>query len=565
MQDPHLEGMGTTLTALLFAGGRVGLVHVGDSRAYLVRGGQLTQITHDDTFVQALIDEGRMTAEEASSHPQRSLILRALNGADVEPDLSIREVRIGDRYLLCSDGLSDVVSPDTLLEALQQPDPHESADRLVELALRGGGPDNVTCIVADVIDVPYADDAPVMDGAVGGNRAAAGAGADQPGVPGRDPQRPPGADRHRAVRAGASAPAAAADRLSRRCSCSPCSAPGRTGCGGGRRRSTSSAPRASRWPSSAGSTPRSARCTSTPWWTPARCGWTTSCRSPGGRSRAASRPTTGPRRTGSWSPQRPAEAAVPAHAHAHSDAVDDGQAAGRPADAPPRPACPPPSRRVPTAPPRTAPSTEGCRLPLTAPPAAAAGAPPGAAKPVPTPPGHRAGAARLRGPAGRRRGRRRGRDLQRHDQLGRADLRRRLRADLRGGAPRGPLARAVRGPGDPADGRPAQRARPGADPAAGPGRGGRRPAGRQPGAGRRRERAGGVDLRRAGAVRRRAAGGPGPPRAGPLRVHAGRRRPGLPRPAGAAARLGSARSTAPRSGSGWPASPSSRASSRRSR
>ncbi len=170
MQDPNLDGMGTTLTALLFAGSRVGLVHVGDSRAYLVRGGQLAQITHDDTFVQALIDEGRLTEEEASSHPQRSLILHALNGADVEPDLSIREVRIGDRYLLCSDGLSDVVSPDTLLEALQLPDPHESADRLVELALRAGGPDNVTCIVADVIDVPYADDAPVMDGAVGGNR-----------------------------------------------------------------------------------------------------------------------------------------------------------------------------------------------------------------------------------------------------------------------------------------------------------------------------------------------------------------------------------------------------------
>jgi protein phosphatase len=168
MQDPNLDGMGTTLTALLFAGQRVGLVHVGDSRAYLVRGGLLTQITHDDTFVQALIDEGRLTEEEASSHPQRSLILHALNGADVEPDLSIREVRVGDRYLLCSDGLSDVVSPDTLLEALQLPDPHESADRLVELALRAGGPDNVTCIVADVIDVPYADDAPVMDGAVGG-------------------------------------------------------------------------------------------------------------------------------------------------------------------------------------------------------------------------------------------------------------------------------------------------------------------------------------------------------------------------------------------------------------
>ncbi|HEY6744981.1 MAG TPA: PP2C family serine/threonine-protein phosphatase [Mycobacteriales bacterium] len=179
-QDSNLDGMGTTLTALLFAGSRVGLVHVGDSRAYLVRGGQLTQITHDDTFVQALIDEGRLTEEEASSHPQRSLILHALNGAEVEPDLSIREARIGDRYLVCSDGLSDVVSPETLLEALQLPDPHESADRLVELALRAGGPDNVTCIVADVIDVPYGDDAPVMDGAVGGNRGQRGSNHTSP-------------------------------------------------------------------------------------------------------------------------------------------------------------------------------------------------------------------------------------------------------------------------------------------------------------------------------------------------------------------------------------------------
>ncbi len=103
-QDPNLDGMGTTLTALLFAGSRVGLVHVGDSRAYLVRGGTLSQITHDDTFVQALVDEGRLTMEEASSHPQRSLILHALNGAEVEPDLSIREARVGDRYLVCSDG-----------------------------------------------------------------------------------------------------------------------------------------------------------------------------------------------------------------------------------------------------------------------------------------------------------------------------------------------------------------------------------------------------------------------------------------------------------------------------
>ncbi len=171
VKDRQLEGMGTTLTALLFAGNRLGLVHIGDSRAYLLRGGQLVQITHDHTFVQALIDEGRITAEEANSHPQRSLILRALNGTDIEPDLSIREVRVGDRYLVCSDGLTAVVSAETIMQALQVPDPQGCANRLVELALRGGGPDNITCIVADVIDVAYGDDAPVVAGAAGGNRS----------------------------------------------------------------------------------------------------------------------------------------------------------------------------------------------------------------------------------------------------------------------------------------------------------------------------------------------------------------------------------------------------------
>ncbi|WP_324275168.1 PP2C family protein-serine/threonine phosphatase [Blastococcus brunescens] len=115
--------MGTTLTAILFAGGRLALCHVGDSRAYLVRDGQLSQITHDDTFVQTLIDDGRITAEEANSHPQRSLLLRALNGQEVEPDLSMREVRDGDRYLLCSDGLSGVVSEETSSRRSRTPIP----------------------------------------------------------------------------------------------------------------------------------------------------------------------------------------------------------------------------------------------------------------------------------------------------------------------------------------------------------------------------------------------------------------------------------------------------------
>jgi serine/threonine protein phosphatase PrpC len=180
-QDKNLDGMGTTLTALRFAGSQVALVHVGDSRAYLLRGDVLSQITHDDTYVQYLVDSGKLTPDEAKDHPRKSVILRALRGAEVEPDVSIREARAGDRYLLCSDGLSDVVSTETIFETLRIPDAQECADRLVELALRSGGPDNVTVIVADVINArpgDVIDDVPVMDGAFVDPSAAAVPGAD---------------------------------------------------------------------------------------------------------------------------------------------------------------------------------------------------------------------------------------------------------------------------------------------------------------------------------------------------------------------------------------------------
>jgi serine/threonine protein phosphatase PrpC len=201
-ESPQLEGMGTTLTAILFAGGRLGLCHVGDSRAYLVRDGQMSQITHDDTFVQTLIDDGRITPEEANSHPQRSLLLRALNGQEVEPDLSMREARVGDRYMLCSDGLSGVVSEETLAEALKDPDPEATADRLIELALRSGGPDNVTVIVADVIEDTGGRGRldPVVDGAAGGyvgqrqvdgSSAAGRAALADPPAPPPPPPTPP--------------------------------------------------------------------------------------------------------------------------------------------------------------------------------------------------------------------------------------------------------------------------------------------------------------------------------------------------------------------------------------
>ncbi|HET6709310.1 MULTISPECIES: PP2C family serine/threonine-protein phosphatase [unclassified Amycolatopsis] len=166
-QDPDLDGMGTTLTAVLFAGTRLGLVHVGDSRAYLLRSGQFAQITRDDSFVNELLEQGRITPEEAAVHPQRSLLLKALTGHEVEPSLTVREARAGDRYLICSDGLSGMVSDETLAEAVQIPDPQQCADRMIELALKGGGTDNVTVIIADVVDVDFGEDAPIVGGAAG--------------------------------------------------------------------------------------------------------------------------------------------------------------------------------------------------------------------------------------------------------------------------------------------------------------------------------------------------------------------------------------------------------------
>lgn len=153
--DSDLQGMGTTLTALLRAGSRFGLVHVGDSRCYLLRGQELQQITRDHTFVQKLVDEGRITAEEADHHPQKNLITNSLDGREgIELDLSIRETKEGDRFLLCSDGLSGVVSEDTLRETLlEEADTDAAVERLIELALKGGGPDNITAIVADVVEV----------------------------------------------------------------------------------------------------------------------------------------------------------------------------------------------------------------------------------------------------------------------------------------------------------------------------------------------------------------------------------------------------------------------------
>src|ERR1700689_4077631 len=152
--NPAVEGMGTTLTALLWSEGHAAVCHIGDSRGYLLRDGELYQITHDHTLVQSLVDEGRISVDDVSTHPQRSLLLRALDGRSIaEPDLSVHDGLAGDRYLLCSDGLSGGVSDGTRRETLATiADPEAVPRQLIELALHGGGPDNITCIVADVVD-----------------------------------------------------------------------------------------------------------------------------------------------------------------------------------------------------------------------------------------------------------------------------------------------------------------------------------------------------------------------------------------------------------------------------
>ena len=155
-EEPQLTGLGTTVTALLRTENKFALAHIGDSRAYLVRDGVCTQVTKDHTFVQRLIDEGRLTEEEAERHPQRSMIMRVLGDVDADPelDVSLRPAMHGDRWMLCSDGLSGLVSFETIAQALNTIDePEECADHLIQLALKAGGPDNITCVIADVIDL----------------------------------------------------------------------------------------------------------------------------------------------------------------------------------------------------------------------------------------------------------------------------------------------------------------------------------------------------------------------------------------------------------------------------
>jgi protein phosphatase len=167
-EEPALNGTSTTASIGLFDGQRLGVGHVGDSRGYLMRGGELRQITHDHTFVQTLIDEGRISEEESHTHPHRNLILQAVDGfSNLEPDLEIIELEIGDRLLFCSDGASGFLSVQQLADILSGGSVDFAAVELVRRSLEAGSTDNVTCIVAEVVEgEPEAADAnPLVVGA----------------------------------------------------------------------------------------------------------------------------------------------------------------------------------------------------------------------------------------------------------------------------------------------------------------------------------------------------------------------------------------------------------------
>ena len=157
-QDPELDGTSTTVTSALFDGTRIGVAHIGDSRGYLLRGGTLSQLTKDHTFVQSLIDEGRITEEESRTHPHRNLILRAVDGVhETDPDLFYVDLAPGDRILLCSDGASGVLGSDRLGDILGTGTIDYAVVELIRASLEAGSSDNITVVVADVVEATDGD------------------------------------------------------------------------------------------------------------------------------------------------------------------------------------------------------------------------------------------------------------------------------------------------------------------------------------------------------------------------------------------------------------------------
>ena len=155
-EHSELTGMGTTASGMIRVGGQMVIAHIGDSRIYRLRDGELEQITADHTFVQRLVDSGRITPEEAAVHPRRSVLMRVLGDVDAAPeiDTKILDTRPGDRWLLCSDGLSSYVSEEKIATILQTAvGAQAAADRLVKESLDHGAPDNVTVLIEDIGDL----------------------------------------------------------------------------------------------------------------------------------------------------------------------------------------------------------------------------------------------------------------------------------------------------------------------------------------------------------------------------------------------------------------------------
>ena len=162
---PELTGMGTTVSAILRVGDQMVLAHIGDSRIYLYRDGLLEQVSADHTFVQRLVDSGRITQEEAAVHPRRSVLMRVLGDVDSSPDIdtTILDAKPGDRWLICSDGLSSYVSNDKIAAALRNfSGTKDASNRLVRESLDQGAPDNVTVVVVDVGDRPESSSNPPL-------------------------------------------------------------------------------------------------------------------------------------------------------------------------------------------------------------------------------------------------------------------------------------------------------------------------------------------------------------------------------------------------------------------
>ncbi len=163
-EDIEKRGMGTTLTALLIRDKYISLLHVGDSRCYRLRGNILEQLSNDHTVIQELLDQGAISVAEASDHPQRSMLTQALRGdGDVTPVLQMYEIKKGDRYLLCSDGLSGVLTEKEIKIGLKKSDKEEAIKFLVDATYINGAPDNVTVLIADISD--EAKTSPLLIGA----------------------------------------------------------------------------------------------------------------------------------------------------------------------------------------------------------------------------------------------------------------------------------------------------------------------------------------------------------------------------------------------------------------